>query len=75
MAAPLFLLGLLLAPRIGPLKVASTQGDLAMVAGKLPRPRPELTQGLLIQICSYLSALTDKLSHDINVRIEVNTLE
>ena len=52
----LMVVGLLLSHQVGPKLVASTLGDLIAVASKLLWPRPELSQGLYIQLSSRPSA-------------------
>ena len=52
----LMVVGLLLSHQVGPKLVASTLGDLVAVASKLLWPRPELSQGLYIQLSSRPSA-------------------
>ena len=52
----LMVVGLLLSHQVGPKLVASTLGDLRAVASKLLWPRPELSQGLYIQLSSRPSA-------------------
>ena len=52
----LMVIGLLLSHHVGPKLVASTLGDLEAVASKLLWHRPDLSQGLYIQLSSRPSA-------------------